>query len=111
MDVMRMAIIQPMHPYVRYATGKQIEIVELIKRMAECESPSNSPADVNRFVDLVVEETSDIAAATAIRSEQYGSHLRLEFKLPGGKEKGQILGLGHSDTVWPLGTLNAMPVR
>jgi glutamate carboxypeptidase len=111
MDVMRMAIIQPMHPYVRYATGKQTEIVELIKRMAECESPSNSPADVNRFVDLVVEETSDIAAATAIRSEQYGNHLRLEFKLPGGKGKGQILGLGHSDTVWPLGTLSAMPVR
>jgi glutamate carboxypeptidase len=36
-----------------------------------------------------------------------------DFSLPGPKRKqpGQILGLGHSDTVWPMGTLSAMPWR
>jgi glutamate carboxypeptidase len=100
-----------MHAFIRYATEKQAEIVELITEIANCESPSDSPRDVNRFVDLVVEKTKDVAAARTIRSERYGKHLRLEFNLPGNKKKGQILGLGHSDTVWPLLTLNTMPVR
>ncbi len=100
-----------MHPYLRYTTEKQSQIIELIRRMAECESPSNSPLDVNRFVDLVVNETHDIAEVKTIPSEQYGNHLRLQFKLPGRKKEGQILGLGHSDTVWPIGTLSSMPVH
>ena len=100
-----------MHAFIRYATEKQAEIVALIKEMAERESPSDSPGEVNRFVDLVVERAKDIAAAQTIQSERYGKHLRLEFNLPGRKKDGQILGLGHSDTVWPLGTLNTMPVR
>ena len=33
------------------------------------------------------------------------------MKLPGRKKSGQILALGHSDTVWPLGTLRTMPFR
>jgi glutamate carboxypeptidase len=98
-----------MHAFIRYANDKQAEIVALIQQMVECESPSNSPSDVNRFVDVVVEKTSDIADAKTIVSEKYGKHLRLEFKLAGRKKEGQILGLGHSDTVWPLGTLRTMP--
>jgi glutamate carboxypeptidase len=31
--------------------------------------------------------------------------------LPGRKKSGQVLALGHSDTVWPLGTLRSMPFR
>ena len=33
------------------------------------------------------------------------------FRLPGTAKHGQILALGHGDTVWPVGTLAAMPVR
>ena len=33
------------------------------------------------------------------------------MQLPGGKKRGQILALGHSDTVWPMGTLRGMPFR
>ncbi len=100
-----------MHPYLRYATEKQAEIVADIRDMVECESPSDSPADVNRLVDLIVEQTKDIATAKTIEANGRGKHLRLEFKLPGRKKEGQILGLGHSDTVWPLGTLSGMPFR
>ncbi|HTU43516.1 MAG TPA: M20 family metallopeptidase [Bryobacteraceae bacterium] len=100
-----------MHPYLRYAIDKQSEIAGLIREMVECESPSDSPRDVNRFVDLMIERTRDIASAKTIASDGYGKHLRLEFDLPGRKKKGQILGVGHSDTVWPLGTLKGMPFR
>jgi glutamate carboxypeptidase len=100
-----------MHPYLRYSNGKKTEIIGLIREMVECESPSDSPRDVNRFVDLLIERTKDIARAKPIASDGFGKHLRLEFNLPGRKKSGQILGMGHSDTVWPLGTLRSMPFR
>ncbi|HME09110.1 MAG TPA: M20 family metallopeptidase, partial [Bryobacteraceae bacterium] len=42
-----------------------------------------------------------------------GGHLRCEFALPGPrrKEAGQILALGHLDTVWPMGALAQMKFR
>src|SRR5581483_2025752 len=100
-----------MHPFLRYATDRKAEIVTLIQEMVECESPSDSPADVNRLVDLMIERTKDIAIAKTIKGDIYGKHLRLEFKIGSHKKEGQVLGLGHSDTVWPLGTLSSMPFR
>jgi glutamate carboxypeptidase len=100
-----------MHPLRRYATDKQEEIIKLLKEFVECESPSDSPQAVNRFVELLAERSKHISQAKLIRNQSRGHHLRLEFKLPGRKKAGQILGLGHSDTVWPLGTLSHMPFR
>src|SRR5690242_3704075 len=100
-----------MHPYLRYATEKQPDIVSLIREMVECESPSDSPAEVNRLVDLLIERTRDIADAKTVEADGFGKHLRLEFKLGGKKKKRQLLGVGHSDTVWPSGTLKSMPYR
>lgn len=100
-----------MHRYLRYATEKRREIARLIREMVECESPSDSPRDVDRFVDLMIERTRDIARAQTIPGNGFGKHLRLEFDLPGREKSGQILGVGHSDTVWPLGTLKTMPFR
>ena len=100
-----------MHPLRRYATDRQEEIIKLLKEFVECESPSDSPQAVNRLVELLAERSKHIAHAKLIRNQSRGHHLRLEFKLPGRKKAGQILGLGHSDTVWPLGTLSHMPFR
>jgi glutamate carboxypeptidase len=100
-----------MHPYLRYATEKQSDIVTTIREMVECESPSDSPRDVNRFVDLMIERTKDVAAAKTIDGNGFGKHLWLEFNLAGHKKSGRILAMGHSDTVWPLGTLKSMPYR
>ncbi len=78
--------------------------------MVECESPSDSPADVNRFVDLLIERTRDIATPDVVQPEGFGKHVRLTFHTQ-GDAGGQILGIGHSDTVWPRGTLQGMPFR
>ncbi len=99
-----------MHPFLGWANGKQEEIISLIQEMVECESPSDSPYAVNRFVDLVRDRTSEMAKADVLESDGFGRHLRLTFDTGGGAD-GQILGLGHSDTVWPLGTLQTMPYR
>ena len=42
---------------------------------------------------------------------KFGKHLVCELKLPGRRKTGQVLALGHADTVWPMGTLRAMPFR
>ena len=100
-----------MDSFLRYAREKQKDIVALIRELVECESPSDHPASVNRFVDLLAAHTGDLARAKTFSRGGYGKHLRCEFILPGSRKQGRILALGHSDTVWTLGTLRAMPFR
>jgi glutamate carboxypeptidase len=90
-----------------YARAKQKNIIDLIQRLVECESPSDDRDALDRFVSLM----EDVVAPMAkIRILPHG-HMRAEFLLPGSKKSGQILALGHADTVWPMGTLRSMPFR
>jgi len=89
------------------ANAKQKKMISCIQALVECESPSDHPPGIDKFVKLFSKMVSDIA-----RVRTYpGRHLRCEFQLPGSRKDGQILALGHSDTVWPLGTLKTMPFR
>lgn len=112
---MSLVIITTMDRFLRFARQQQKDIIALIRELVECESPSDHPAGVNRFVDLLASRTSDIARVRTYPGGAYGKHARFEFKLPGtksgAKRPGQILALGHSDTVWTLGTLQSMPFR
>jgi len=100
-----------MDQFLAYAEARQDDLITLIREMVECESPSDDPAAVNRFVDLVAVRVAGLANVQTFLGGRFGKHLRLEFLLPGTKKSGQILALGHSDTVWPLGTLNVMPFK
>jgi glutamate carboxypeptidase len=93
--------------FLRYATQKQAEIVAMVRALVECESPSDAPEAVDRFTALLAEQASGFATAEFLP----GGSLRLELALPGEAKEGQILVLGHADTVWPLGTLRTMPFR
>jgi len=78
--------------------------------MVGCESPSDDPRAVDRFVDLVSAEAAPFASIQTFPGGKFGKHLLCEFALAGpSRKKGEILALGHSDTVWPLGTLSQMP--
>jgi glutamate carboxypeptidase len=96
-----------------WARKQQPALIDFIRQLVECESPSDSPAGVNRFVDLFVEATRDIAKCRTLPGEKdAGCILICEFQLAGKRvSKKGILALGHSDTVWPLGTLANMPFR
>jgi glutamate carboxypeptidase len=97
---------------LRYAREKQKDIIALIRELVECESPSDHPASVNRFVELMASRVADIARVkTFPGGAAFGKNLRCEFTLAGTKKSGQVLALGHSDTVWSLGTLKSMPFR
>jgi len=84
----------------------------LIRALVECESPSDYPAAVDQFVDLIGDVLSPYGKVRTIDGGRFGRHLRCEITLPGvWRSEQQILVLGHSDTVWPVGTLKAMPFR
>jgi glutamate carboxypeptidase len=92
------------------ARSRRKQIVALIREMVECESPSDNPAAVNRFADLLADVMPSCAKIKMVPGGRFGRHVTAVFDLP-GKKNGQILVLGHSDTVWPLGTLATMPFR
>jgi glutamate carboxypeptidase len=94
-------------PLLAYAQANQTNIIALIRRMVECESPSDSPPALANFVSLI---SAELAPMAKIHNFRHG-HMTAEFAAPGPKKNGQILVLGHSDTVWPLGTLATMPFR
>ncbi|HEV2689566.1 MAG TPA: M20 family metallopeptidase [Bryobacteraceae bacterium] len=102
-----------MHPFLTYARSQQPSIVAMIRELVECESPSDHPPSVNRFVDLLASKVEKTGQVRTLPGGRFGRHLRCEFTLPGRRKPrdGRILALAHSDTVWPLGTLAGMPFR
>jgi glutamate carboxypeptidase len=98
-------------PILSHIRARQEGIVALIRQFVECESPSDNPAAVNRFVELIADAVAPCARAKTVAGGKFGKHLVCEMQLPGGRKRGQILALGHSDTVWPMGTLGSMPFR
>src|SRR5260370_29883011 len=101
-----------MHPFFAFARAKQSSSIALIRELVECESPSDHPPSVNRFVDLLASKI-DGGKVRTFPGGRFGRHLRCEFKLPGPRKPidGHILALAHSDTGCPLGTLPKMPSR
>jgi glutamate carboxypeptidase len=92
-------------------------LVAFLREMVECESPSDEASAVDAVVALVAARLEDVAKVKTVRNAGYGRQLICEFRLPGARPKksageaGQILALGHLDTVWPVGTLRHMPWR
>jgi len=100
-----------MDSFLSWARANERRIVATIREMVECESPSDDPAAINRQVDQIADRWGHLAKVTRKKAKGYGDHLLLEFALPGKRRAGQLLALGHTDTVWPLGTLRTMPWR
>jgi len=93
-----------MDKILAYAHARQEQIIALIQELVECESPSGHRAALDRCAELI----SGRLAGLAKTRTAPGGHLLCEFQLPGRSKRGQILALGHIDTVWPVGTLARM---
>jgi glutamate carboxypeptidase len=102
-----------MHPFLSFARSQQSSIIALIREMVGCESPSDDKPSVDRFVDLLASRLEGLGKVRTLAGGRFGRHLRCELELPGPRKRteGAILALGHSDTVWPLGTLAGMPFQ
>ena len=91
-----------------FAKVNQKATISLLQDMVECESPSDDKAALGRMRELIADSLAGLGKVRKLRA----GHLHCQFDLPGPRKKdGQILALGHFDTVWPMGTLAKMPFR
>jgi glutamate carboxypeptidase len=87
-------------------------MARLLGRFVREESPSDNKAAVDRFGRMVAAEWKRRSArVTVLRQRERGDHLRAEWPARGGRTSGQILVLGHLDTVYETGTIARMPFR
>ena len=123
-----------MRELLRVAHGRESAMVRLLGRFVRCESPSYDKSAVDRFGAIVASEWRKRGAnVSVLRQRQRGDHLRVEIAAESGPatlrnerqgrslgravtagsgdSDGQILVLGHLDTVYPLGTIAKMPFR
>jgi glutamate carboxypeptidase len=117
---MKAAIIAAVDSVLSWVRARESEMIELTRALVQCESPTGDRTAVDRFVELMADTMAPLGPVRKLPGGAYGKHLVCDVRLPRrrkdrgkprGGTPGQILVLGHSDTVWPLGTLRAMPFR
>ena len=83
------------------------EGVDLLERLVNFESPSYDSRLVNNVVQCAADEFGKLGGTvTRIPEQDRGDHLVVRF--PGQSDR-PIMLLGHTDTVWPEGTLTERP--
>ena len=93
-----------------YFEHRREQIVRTIRQLVEIESPSDDKPAVDRLSALLAAKFTALGGQAKFRkSTEYGDHLQVDFA--GASAAKPVLLLGHSDTVYPLGTLATMPCR
>jgi glutamate carboxypeptidase len=87
------------------------EMVDLLTRCAQLESPSQVPESQQPVIELLATKLNDVGfRCRRLAGRTSGGQL---LAVPREHQRGtpkQLL-LGHCDTVWPTGTLEKMPVQ
>ena len=96
--------------YLGFSEQHMPEMLALLQRMVEIESPSDNKAAVDKMGEFLAQEFQNQGGQVKVhKAADYGNHLQIEFA--GTKDQKPVMLLGHYDTVWPLGTLAGMPFR
>ncbi len=88
---------------IREQLDEQALIAELAE-LIELESPSHDLATSAEIAGLLAAAWAPLGE-TRIEPSAAGSHLLIEVPAVGSAATSPVLLLGHSDTVWPIGTL------
>jgi glutamate carboxypeptidase len=95
---------------LRYFEDRREQVIQSIRQLVEVESPSDNKDAVDRLGSLLAGRFEGLGGHSKFhRTEKFGDHLQVDF--PGKSGGKPIMLLGHLDTVYPLGTLSAMPFR
>jgi glutamate carboxypeptidase len=88
------------------------EMVACLRRLVECESPSTDKVAADRCCALLAKEWRGLGAEVQrVPQKLRGDHLRIVWQPDQKIAAGQLLVLGHYDTVYATGTLREMPFR
>ena len=89
------------------------QMIALLKRLVEMESPSHDKAAVDRVGSMIAEECRRLGAAVEIvENPVTGNQVVAHFDPSPNADsvkQGTVLLMHHMDTVYPLGTLAKMP--
>ena len=93
-----------------YFEQRREEMIATIRELVEIESPSDNKAAVDRLSEVGAAKFAALGGTIQVhQARDFGNHLQVDFAAKSGGKP--ILLLGHYDTVYPLGTLAAMPCR
>lgn len=102
----------PMKTLLGELRRRRSQMLHLLEQFVCLESPSLNKKAVDRLGQLVAAEWRRRGANVhVVRQRTCGNQLRAEIHFAEGPPAGQLLILGHLDTVHPLGTLAKMPFR
>jgi glutamate carboxypeptidase len=91
---------------------RESAMTRLLGQFVRAESPSFEKAAVDRFGRIVAAEWKRRGASvTLLRQKHRGDHIRAVWHPRKNRSSGQILVLGHLDTVYDVGTIGKMPFR
>ena len=103
-----MSHAQPVFSYLR---ERLPEMVGLLEQLVLAESPSVVPDSQAAVFRLLAEPLQAVGYSVKhMPGRQTGGHLYARPQARARRGQSQLL-LGHADTVWPLGTLQDMPLR
>jgi len=97
-----------------YFANRQREVLALTRALVETESPSGDEAGSKAVVSLLAaaaRTVSAVASIDRIPSENYGEHLRIHAFATNRNTYQNVLIIGHTDTVHPIGSLKSRPWR
>jgi glutamate carboxypeptidase len=97
-----------MKDLLAYCEAHLADIVQTIETLVRLESPSTDKAAVDRCGAVLAGMLRASGAEVDVLSQpERGNHLRA--RIPGVGRP--VMLLGHFDTVWPIGTLERMPLH
>lgn len=94
---------------LNFVQGQQSELISLLRRMVDAESPSNRPQSHRLIISILTDALLSLGFKVRVphasnsHNHVYARRRNRDRNLPA-----QLL-LGHYDTVWPLGTTAARP--
>ncbi len=98
--------------FLRILKPRLPQMLSALQRLVLAESPSLEKAPADRCCDLLAAEWRNRGAGVErISQKRHGDQLRITWWPQKSRPAGQLLVLGHYDTVYASGTLAKMPFR
>src|SRR5256886_2919838 len=98
--------------FLRFLKPRLPEMLATLRRFVIAESPSLEKSAADRCCGVIAKEWSKHGVRVERISQKYrGDILRISYAPAKSHASGQLLVLGHYDTVYSTGTLVKMPFR
>jgi len=96
---------------LEHLEGTRAEMLELLERLVRAESPSDDPSAQGPMLELLSGAFTQRGFRPRVIPGKNSGGMLLATPAERPRFVPHQLVLGHCDTVWPIGTLESMPIR